>query len=430
MKTKRNIFCALICLCMAAVLSFGLISCDKGKEEQTDDTPKEGEVEVVRMTVAAKKGEQISEDKVYIDYVDEKVIPLNALRTLDEVVGKYLAADVVKDDYLFRARLAESYVEETEVPNTKAYISVKEYITEGADNTAEIQKLIDENPGRTLYFADGTYTVSKSLQLANKTSFELADYAVIKAADSWSASDAMIKIAGNGTDASGILGGTVDGASKANGIEVVSGRDSTLTSVTLKNTVVGIILGGDDARTVVENTDIVGTGDKSVGMDITGDNNELDNVQIHNCGTGVKVTGNNNDLRNVHAVYLGDSLDSIGFLESADNNNYDFCYAESFATGFFMSKDTVSSEFSSCFAFWTNGLSKQTGFAAEGKFNSVIRTSRVNFLDADADAAYLTVGTEGGVGKVLWPIVKNAENIDDDTYTAYLSGTTLTEDIN
>ncbi len=429
MKTKRNIFRAIICLCMAGILALGLISCNSNKEEQTEDAPKEGEVAVVRTAVALKKGEQITEDKVFIDYAAEKAVPLNALRTLEEVVGKYLTADVVKGDYLFRARLSDAYFEDTAPPDSEAFVSVKEHITEGADNTAEIQKLIDENPGRTLYFADGTYTVSSSLQIAGKTSLELADYAIIKAADAWSTDDAIIKIVNADTYASGILGGAVDGNGKAKGIEIVSGRDSTITNVTVKNTKVGITICEGDSQTVIENTDIVGIGDESVGIEISGDNNELDIVQIHNCGTGVKVTGNNNDLRNVHAIYLGDLLDSVGFYEGADNNNYDFCYAESFAVGFFMSKESVSSEFASCFAFWTNGLSRQTGFAAEGKFNSVIRTSRVNFLDAEADAAYLTVGTEGGVGKVLWPIVKNAANIDNVTYEAYLSGTTLTEDM-
>ncbi len=428
-KNFKNIFRTLLCLCLVGVFTLGLISCDKGKAEQTDDTPKEGEVEVVRMTVSAKKGEQISEDKVYIDYVDEKAIPLNALRTLDEVVGKYLTADVVKDDYLFRARLADTYVEESEVPDTKAYVSVKANITEGADNTAEIQKLIDENPGRTLYFADGTYTVSKSLQLLKKTSFELADYAIIKAADSWSEGDAIIKIVGDDTDASGILGGTIDGNGKARGIEIVSGRDSTITDVTVKNMIVGIILGGEDARTVVENTDIVGMGDTSVGIEIAGNNNELDIVQIDNCKVAVKVTGKNNDLRSVHVTYRGNSLDSVGFAEYADSNHYDFCYAESFATGFFMSESSKNSEYGSCLVWWSTDIAKQVGFAAEGKFNSVIRTSRVNFESAEADSAYLTVGEEGGVGLVLWPIVKNLANIDDNTFKSYLGNTKLTEDM-
>ncbi len=418
----------MICFCIAIIFALSLISCSNEKAE-------DGKIAVVRVSEAMQKGEQISEDKVYIDYVREEIVPVNALRTLEDVVGKYLTEDVVAHDYLFRSRVKDAYIVETDAPNTKAYVSVKENISAGADNTEEIQKLINENPNRTLYFADGTYTVSKPLVIFadsdRKVSFELADYAVIKAADTWSEDGAVVSIVGGGDEIAsvGILGGTIDGSGKARGIDVLGGRDNTIMSVTVKNATVGISLGDKSERTVIENTDIVGNGEGSVGIEIIGDGNQLDIVQIDNCLNGVVVEGCNNDLRNVHAAYMGGSLESRGYIDGASGNHYDFCYAENFSIGFFMKASASASEYGSCFVFWNNGIAIQTGFASEGKFNSLIRTSRVNFECPEAISAYITVGAEGGVGRVLWPIVKNSVNIDDDTYKAYLGDTELTEDL-
>ncbi len=444
MKTKRNknsIFSALLCLLMAALLAFGLAACDKGD----DEGPKEGEVAVVRFVAAMKKGEQITEDKVAIDYVAEAAIPLNALRELEAVVGKYLVADVVAGDYVFNAKLSESVSQnKADAPDSKAYIAVKPNVTAGADNTADIQKLINENPCRTLYFADGTYTISSPLTISadpqKKVSFELADFAVIKAADSWSGEDAMIRIGATdadlnfeevGSTSALIKGGCIDGNGKAVGVAVEGGRDSELLSLTVKNTTVGIVLGGKDTRTVLEHVDVVGNGkDSSTGISVTSDENAFDYVQIDKSGCGIKISGNRNLFKNVHATYYGTDAGSRGFDESGSYNSFDTCFAENYATGFYMGSKNAGSVYSSCLVFWSGDIATQTGFAAEGKFNSAIRTCKVYFESDSATSAYLTVGAEGGEGEVHWPIVRNLAKMDIKTYESYLAGTKLTEELN
>ncbi len=435
----KRILCAVICLCMALTLALGMISCNK----EDVDGPKEGEIEVVRTKVAMKKGEQITSDKVYIDYVKEENVPLNAIRVLDKVVDKYLTADVVVGDYLFAGKLTASVEVDVEIPEGVAYVSVKDYVTEGEDSADAIQKIIDSNPGRTLYFADGTYLISKPLLIsadpAKKVSLDLSNYAVIKAADSWSSGDAMIRFGANdkntdnvevGSTSAYIRGGIVDGNGKAKGISVEGGRDNFISNVSVKNTTVGIILGATvgDARTTVENTNITGTfNDASIGMQITSNTNALENVQIDGSKVGVQLTGSNNILRNVHANYDGKTTASIGFEDRGQSNSYDICFAENYAIGFYMGADVMGSVYSGCYTFWNNGISVQTAYACEGTFSSVIRTGRVDFDDASATAAYLTVGGDGGSGKVLWPLIKNVDNIDIKDYADYLAATKVIE---
>ena len=75
-----------------------------------------------------------------------------------------------------------------------------------ADCADALQKLIDENPNRTIYFPDGEYLISKPLQTSGaateSTAFYLSDNAVIKASNDWKGGDdALIKLGISNKDA-------------------------------------------------------------------------------------------------------------------------------------------------------------------------------------------------------------------------------------
>ncbi len=450
MKKKffRNIaLCMLICLVLAALASCTTTpptsdgtEAPSSTSESQETKPVESMVEVVRVVQPMKRGEKITAEKITTELVREAVVPLNALRTTEGIAGKYLTADVVKGDYIFPNKLSSTEIKELDIKEEVSYISVKAFVKAGADNADEIQKLIDSNPGRTLYFADGTYLLSKPLLISadpsKKVSFELSDYAVIKAADSWSSGDAMIRIGAK--DAQGALssgscikGGIIDGSGKANGISVEGGRDAVLTNISFKNTATAIVLGafeGTDARTTVENSCIIGSGaESSVGISLESNANVVEIVEVNNCETGIKLSGRHNLMRNVHAVYSGTAAASRGFDDNGENNSYDYCYAESYAVGFYMGSKVKGSVYTNCYVFWTKDTATQTAFATEGKFLSNIRTCRADFNSSEAKSAYIKVGSEGGSGRVAWPLIKNKANIDDNTYESYLGTTTVTE---
>ena len=70
-------------------------------------------------------------------------------------------------------------------------ISVSDYVAPncGKDVSDILQKVIDENPNRTIYFPDGEYIISKPLctpaDPTKSVSLRLDDFAVIRASEDW-----------------------------------------------------------------------------------------------------------------------------------------------------------------------------------------------------------------------------------------------------
>ncbi len=433
----KRILCIALCICTVFALALTAVSCKKEEEEAPQDEPKEGEIAVVRVVSDMKKGEKLTSENVYIDYVTEEKVHFNAIRELEKAVGKYLRVDVVAGDYLFAGKLEGDI--NTDNASISAYISVKDYVREGEDCTSVIQNLIYENSGRTLYFPDGTYIISKPIVLSadsiTKVSLELSDFAVIKAADSWSSEDAMICIGANDIDideagaGAQIEGGIIDGSGKAKGIAVLGARDSFISSVSIKNATVGLVLGGEhDTRTTVENINIVcGENDSFVGMEILSNSNAFENVLIDGPHIGVKLTGKNNILKNIRATYNGSATTSIGFEDNGKANNYDICFSENYSTGFYMGAEVKGSVYVGCYTFWNNDIEEQTAYRTEASFNATVRSCRADFDSADAVTAYLLAGEENGTGRIVWPLIKNVDNIDGADHEIYLGDTLVVE---
>ena len=74
----------------------------------------------------------------------------------------------------------------------RGYIIVTDTIpaNTGLDVSDALQKLILDNPNRTIYFPDGEYVISKPIctpaNPEHSVMLELSNYAVIKAAADWS----------------------------------------------------------------------------------------------------------------------------------------------------------------------------------------------------------------------------------------------------
>ena len=111
------------------------------------------------------------------------------------------------------------------VPPTKAgYIIVTDTIpADGKTDVADmLQKLIDDNPKRTIYFPDGVYLLSHPIATPAKPSLSvdlrLSNYAVLKAAPDWKDPEAIVRLGGkvpfndirtNGSNY-GLTGGIID----------------------------------------------------------------------------------------------------------------------------------------------------------------------------------------------------------------------------
>ena len=333
--------------------------------------------------------------------------------------------------------------------NNKGYVIVTDYVeaNTGADLSDALQKLILDNPNTTIYFPDGEYVIAKPIctpaNPRNSVMLELSNYAVIKAAEGWNDTEAMIRLGAaepfNNIDINGsnygIRGGIIDGSGVANGISVDSGRETRIEKLSIKHTFIGIHIkhgaNSNSSDADIVDVNIVGN-DKigSIGVFIEGCDNTLTNMRIASIQIGVKVCASSQFIRNVHPLYIfrGELAseeafkNSYGFWDDAYHQSwYNNCYSDQFATGFRM-RDASRLTFADCFCFWyTDKGGKQHAFEVDGRFNSIIRNGNFQFKPTATDTAFITVKEKGGKGYIDSPITIE-ERIQDKTYLEYLRG--------
>ena len=436
----KRILCSLLCLCMILGVVFTMTACGDetdGKEtENSDDSDAPidtaEKITVLRVVDAVKKGTKVTEEMFETVELNAVDVPLNAMSDMTKIVGKYTTVPLYKGEFVFAGKFSTKKPSSTEVKEiTEDYLLASDYMTLGGDVTAALQKLIDENPGRTIYFPDGKYVVSKPIEVssdpAKKVSLRLNNYAAITAAANFSG-EAVIRLGADAvpvTDSTSsyIMGGIIDANGKTTAISVEGGRDMFISDVVIKNAVCGIKIVAGTAYTDVENVNVSGSGEDAVGLEILGDGNTFTSMRVTNVGTAVKASGANNTFRSIMATYTGSNNESQGFYDNSKGNNYDGCTVVDFAKGFCMETSTVS-VYVNCYARWSDSSPVTTQYAfavaGNGKLNSVIRTSVVYV--GSGDTAYLKAAT-GGSGKVLYPVVFNKAGLSDRTYESYrLSG--------
>ncbi len=334
----------------------------------------------------------------------------------------------------------------TDMAEKMGYVIITDYVKPncGKPVDGDIQNVINNNPNKTIYFPDGEYLLSAPIKTSakpvNSVSLQLSNYAVLRAVDNWNSADAMICLGGaepfNDINTPGsnyfFAGGIVDGAGKADGISIDSGRETAIRNVSIKGTRIGIHIkygansGSSDAD--INTVNIVGNGKPdSIGVLVNGFDNTFDKMRIANVLVGFKITGAGNFLKNIHPLFIFSPeitdlySKSIAFLDVGGGGWYEQCYSDQFAVGFKMTEQTQSI-YSNCFCFWYTSLGgTETGFFADGKFNSVIQNSKVTFRE-DTSNSYLCADTKGGGGVIQFPIFDINFN-QNNSYKDYLFGT-------
>ena len=481
-------------LCAAMLFSVVMLSaCDKNTSEDgnggNDDrnTGSGTTVQAVRLKNSLEKGEIIAARDIELVDENDSNLPEGYITKRSDVIGKKLLETAEKGAYL-AASMIEGGVNEDKENNEIDYEALRnelkaellaelehEIATGGIDasslgyvlitdyampNTGEdvsdaIQKAIDENPHRTIYFPDGEYILGKPIATSahpdRAVSLNLSNFAVLKASDNWRDQEAMVRLGGaeaaNNIHLAGsnyyFSGGVVDGNGRAKGIAIESGRETLITRTSIKNTQVGIHIkrgansGSSDADIVTVN--IVGNAKPdSIGVLLEGSDNTLTNMRIAAVQTGVLINSGTNSLSNIHPLFiyapelhdrnpdmygevdLIDYSKSIGFDDVSNGTNwYDFCYSDQMATGFrFRSGSAV---FQNCFVMWynTNG-SHEIGFDCTGRFNSSILNCQVWLKSGVETCIFLRVA-EKGFGVVENPIFNDNLNTDK-SYLDYLDG--------
>ena len=325
------------------------------------------------------------------------------------------------------------------------YVIVSDYVTpsSGEDVSEALQQLIDANPNRTIYFPDGEYVISKPIctpaEPTLSVALQLSNYAIIRAAEGWSHTEAMIRLGGK-DEANNIAtpgsnyyldGGVIDGDGVAKGVSIDSGRETVIRNTSIKNVEVGIHVkrgaNNNSSDCDITGVNIVGNNSStSVGLLVEGYDNTFTNMRIAAVHTGVELRSQANSLRNIHPLYYGGKdgydLTSTGFLDLAGNNWYEFCYSDEFAAGFTIAKDRRSL-YNDCFAYWySNRGDKHVGIKAEGKFNSSVRNLNLGFAKHNAakENVVLEVGEAGGKGDLTNLHVENEAVVTDFSHKKYM----------
>ncbi|MBQ1276830.1 MAG: hypothetical protein IIY15_06470 [Flavobacteriales bacterium] len=325
----------------------------------------------------------------------------------------------------------------------KGYVIVTDYVKANGkkDVSDVIQKIIDDNPNRTIYFPDGVYLISKPIctpaDPRKSVSLDLSNYAVIKATEDWSHDEAMVRLGGkdpyNNIEIVGsnyyLSGGIIDGSGVAKGISIDSGRETVIRNTSIKNVTLGIHVkygansGSSDAD--ISGVNIVGNNTpKTVGVLVEGHDNTFTNMRVAGCHIGFIVRSGANSLRNIHPLYYGHDENyqsSIGFLDERYDNWYDFCYSDEFATGF--QTNDGRNIYSNCFTYWyAKSGSKHTAFRSTGAFNSDVMNLNVGFgtHNATKENVVLEVARPGGLGVLFNLHVGDEKFITSNTHIHYM----------
>ena len=406
----------------AALLS----SCDKEEAPTDTEVDNTGRVSVVRAITTLDAGTKIERKDFQEVMVEPESVPEGAYATIDEVVNKFLAVKVFSGDVLVAEKIGKTAQASDERNDIAAeyeeYVLVTKYTTGvSGDLSDAIQKAIDENPNKTIYFPEGKYNLKKPIKTsadpAECVSLKLATHAtLIAAGNEWAEGAAVVELGARGEiksqDAiSYMIGGIIQTDKKCNGI-TVAGGNVLINNVSVKSAKIGLTVNAG-ARTDVDSCVITGDSTKdAIGMLLEGEESTFINMRIAGITYGVKLTGSNNVLRNIHPLGgRADMVNSTGFWDlSKDGNFYDICYSDQFANSFRLG-DNVPSVFSGCFGYWYDGSNgNHYGFYVEGKFAAISVNTRIalnNSHAANCNLSYAQVKDGGGEGVIVYPRLPN-----------------------
>lgn len=313
-------------------------------------------------------------------------------------------------------------------------------VNSGKDVSDDIQRIIDRNPNRTIYFPDGEYIISKPILTPadpeKSVSLELSNYAVIRASDDWDSDEAMIRLGGKdpannirvpGSNYS-LSGGIIDGNLKAKAISIDSGRETMVRNCSIKRAIVGLHIkhganSGSSDCDIMDLNIVCAFKPECIGILVEGYDNTFTNIRISGAKIGVKLVSAGNYLRNIHPLFLVPEFydDSIGFLIENGNNWMDFCYSDQYATGFQVGDQHCV--FDNCFVYWYSNYGKRhTAIKSTGKFNLTVTNFTVGMGEWNkAETNYvLEVAEDGGNGVFNNISIDDTGILSDNKYLEYV----------
>ena len=465
---KNKIFFSLVsilltlCMTVTPILTIAAESDSESEEADNGDT-----IDVVMLVNDIAPGRKIKSTDVEVRTFKNVNIPSNVMSDVSKVKGRYATTQLYAGEYVYAEQLSSKSVATTNTQlltqaisrSESKFVNVTDFFpaNTGEDVTALIQKIIDTNTKRTIYFPDGEYIISRPITTcgaaASTVSLWLSDGAVIKAdPENWRSEgslQAMICLGAKDAFQSGandvissgsyysLQGGTLDCSGVAQGISIDGGRETLVKNIVIKNvSTKGIHIkkgaNSDPTRTTgssdqdLHHVTIICNGTPgSIGLHIDkGLDNHFSNFRIYDAQIGVKIETAGNSMKNIRVYYTHseklDALDriydqTIGIQDLSGDNFFYQCTVENYATAFSLRPTT--STYDACTARWTSeegGI--QTAYAFTSSFYTCGSAMRAEFYGSAPSTAF---ATGSGAGALESPILNNSI-CDNKTYQNFL----------
>ena len=469
-KLNSRVWIRLLSLLLCFVMAFSTIvlcACNTAEEEATEpqtEAPTEeiteevatevplnenGLVSVLVFAEDVPKGTKVTTKNTKVIELPITNIPRNVVTDINDVRAMYANKDFYSGDYVIKSRLSkskpvvldENTITEEIAKTDSEFVTVTDFIKAdtGEDIHGNLQTLIDKNPGRTIFFPDGEYIISRPLQTTSEpamsTSFYFASGAVLKASDDWKKEDmknALIclgakkkvnDIRNPGTNFF-VMGGTFDCGGKADGISIDAGRETLIKDVVIVNARYGIHIkegtNNVSSDSDIDDVTIICNGmPNSVGIYVVGYDNTISNARVSNANTGINSHGGT-FVNNCTVENTAGFINTVGFSSSGEawhsncvSINYDIGFNGAGSRGFIKQ----------CLAKWTvdlEGSGEHTAFKSSGNLKAAIVGCKAEFLASAQAKNYFLRANAGGSGRVVSPVFDKTLVSTSDATARYL----------
>lgn len=300
------------------------------------------------------------------------------------------------------------------------------------DVAAQLQKIIDENPGATIYIPDGEYQIKRTIRTSSEpgknVSLRLANFAVFSPNRSFTGQylfDLGSKGNVSGTAPTNFEGGTLIGSSNVNAMQISSGSNSVLRYTVMLSCKQALHIGEKAEGTEVLGVNIEGLySPDCVGVVIDAPNCTFNMMRINDVHHGMHFRSSGNIARNIHPLTYNRRETwegTCGVIDEIGGNYYDYYYPDHFSIGYYFKSgcNVVNNGFCYHYTPVTGGNYSHFIVKTDGPFESFVGNIRADFTQKCDINGILNAGADGGSGLFFNTFINNPQNLTDYTHGDY-----------
>lgn len=300
------------------------------------------------------------------------------------------------------------------------------------DVASQLQKIIDDNPGATIYIPDGEYQIKRPIRTSSEpgknVALRLANFAFFSPHRSFTG-DYLFDLGskGNvmGSAPSYFEGGTLIGNGKVSAMQISSGHNSVLRYTVMLSCTKALHIAENADGTEVLGVNIEGLySPECVGAVIDGPNSTFNMMRINDVHHGMHFRSSGNIARNIHPLTYNRKETwegTCGVIDEIGGNYYDYYYPDHFSIGFYLKNGR--NLLNNCFSYhYTNVLGRPYSYfmvKTDGPFDSYVSSLRADFGGYCDINGILNEGAAGGSGLFFNTFIVRPERLTDYTHSDY-----------